>query len=123
MKAQCPTPVRLITVVEAQHFLHPINMVHFQEGGADDGVQSGANSTAGYNAGTSVFGIEEKFFARAGQLEKEFLRRRDAGRPHNMQRYARLVTDRVSDRRREAGFAEQGNVRGSIHARPPATVP
>jgi hypothetical protein len=97
-------------------------MVQFQEGGADDGVQSGAKSAAGYNAGTSIFGIEEKFFARAGHLKKEFLWWRDARRPHNMQRYARFVIDRVSNRRREAGFAEQGDVHGIIHARPPSIV-
>jgi hypothetical protein len=68
-------------------------MVQFQEGGADDGVHAGTKSAAGYNAGTSVSGIEEKFFARASHLKKEFLRWRDARRPHNLQRYVCLVTD------------------------------
>ena len=110
-----------ISVAEAHYFLHPVNMVHFQEGGADHGVHAGTKSTAGDNAGAGVFGIEEKFFARAGQLEKEFLRRRDAGRPHNVQRDARLVTGRVWNRRREAGRAEPGDVYGAIHAPPPST--
>jgi hypothetical protein len=60
----------LEAVADAEDFADAVVVVEFEEGGADDVVEAGAEAAAGDDGRAGLAGIEEDLLAGAGALEE-----------------------------------------------------
>ena len=58
-----------VTAAKAKHLSDTVAVVQFEKERADDVVETGAQAATRHNARARLFRVEEKFRARAGQLE------------------------------------------------------
>ena len=95
-----------VAAAKAEHLGDAVAVVQFEKERADDVVEPGAQPAARHNARARLFRVEEKFRARAGQLElKSWL-----GTDFDPLGDAEVVADRVAARGGEAWLAEGRSV-------------
>ena len=64
----------MVTPSEAEHFFYTVGVMQLEKQRPDYIVESGTESSAGNNAGSSFRRIEEQIFARACQFKKAGVR-------------------------------------------------
>ena len=87
----------LVAVADAEDFAHAVVVVQFEEGGADDVVEAGAQAAAGDDGGTGLPRIEKDLLARTGLLEKGVGIDRFARGDFDLMADAGLVGNEIAD--------------------------
>ena len=87
----------LVAVADAEDFAHAVVVVQFEEGGADDVVEAGAQAAASDDGRAGFPGLEEELLARAGLFEIGVGIDRFAGGDFDLVADAGLVGNEIAD--------------------------